>query len=185
MLARRRPPPRRGPFGPLYSDAALQAIREVAAAARKEGIPVALVGGLALRVHGSSRLTDDVDLAAAALPAFAATGIPFPFGGTRFWTRRGVEVNLIVRSDEAAPLYEDAVVRAEKTRWGFPIASPEHLVAMKLEAGRDVDRLDLDFLLGTRGLVDRRRARRIVRRFLGAPALRSLDAVCRGLRRKP
>jgi len=182
---KKNPQPRGGPFGPLYSKETLEIVRRVQRDAAREKIPVALIGGLAMRVLGSPRLTDDIDFAATKLPRFAV-GIPLPFGGTRFWLPGGIELNMVVRTDAAAPLFEDAIEKARRTRWGFRIVSPEHLAVMKLEVSREDDVRDLVFLLSEPGLVDRAKLRRLVARFLGKVALRDLNELARKLpRRRP
>ncbi len=185
MNVRRKPPRRRrtAPFDFVDPDVALAAIQEATKAARRERIPIALIGGLAMSVYGSDRLTKDVDFAATRLPRFASIGSPLPFGGTRVWTPRGLELNFVVRTDEAQALFADAVAKAKRTRWGFALVRPEHLAAMKLEAGRDKDHFDLRFLLlarkGARSLVSRSRTRALVGRFLGATAAKAFDSACR------
>src|SRR5439155_17388344 len=124
-------------------------------AARKERLPIALVGGFAMRYYGSPRLTDDVDVAAPRVPSFAI-GLPFPKGGVRYWTPKGLEVNVIVRDDASAALYADAVKQAKRTRWGFRVVTPEHLAAMKLESSRaEPDVGDLKWLVRKPRLVNR------------------------------
>jgi hypothetical protein len=145
------------------------ALRPVLALAQRHGIPVAIIGGYAMAAHGSPRLTSDVDVAATEpIPGLKPTK-RLTFGG--FVTRvKGVTVDVVVRQDAFADLYEEAILAA---RGG--VALPEHLVAMKLVAGRPRDQDDLIFLLES-GAVNLNKARGVVKRWLGHFGLESLES---------
>lgn len=147
------------------------ALRPILASARKHGIAVAVVGGYAMAYYGSDRLTSDVDVAALhPIPGFPPTR-RLSFGG--FVTKvKGITVDVIVRSDGYAGLYEEAILSARG------IVSPDFLAAMKLAAGRPKDLLDLDWLLQQPKLVNRKKARKIVEKFLGGQfAAEEFDAL--------
>lgn len=155
----------------------IRMIREMAA---DQGFLAALAGGVALQVYGSPRLTKDVDFVLdqplahhGALRKFK----PLGFGGHSYHAPNGTKVDLIVRDDEYADLYGDALKRAKKTPEGTPIIGPEHLAAMKLAAGREKDMLDLKWLIRRPKLVDLKRARSIVYRFMGRFAQDRFDDV--------
>lgn len=145
-----------------------RAAAELAAIATAERVHTALIGGYALQLYGSPRLTGDVDIAAEERLAALPPGKTLSFGGEQTVAPSGVPVGVVVRDDDLAPLYEDAIARATRIRGvPLPVARPEHLAAMKMASGRTLDELDLEFLLAT-GLADRAKTRRLVRKFLGA-----------------
>jgi hypothetical protein len=146
-----------------------EAIAEVTALAEKAGVRIALCGGLAMQSYGSPRLTKDVDIVAEA----TIEGLPvvrrLTFGGIQSTASNGVPVDLIVRADDYAELYEGAL-REAVSRPGVPclVTAPEFLAAMKLAARRPRDLLDLHWLVTSRELdLARVRTRQIVRTFVG------------------
>lgn len=159
----------------LSPDLLVEAVGEVAALARREGVRIALIGGFALQLHGSDRLTGDIDIAADARLRALPRGKALSFGGEATQAPNGVPVDWVLRDDDFAPLYDEAVARAVRVR-GVPalVARPEHLVAMKMVAGRTRDTADLEFLLGA-GVADPSKARTVVKKHLGPYAARELD----------
>lgn len=155
-------------------DAALQ---EVANAAK--GTRVMLVGGIALHQYGSDRLTSDIDIVAEqALQAFPAER-PLSFGGYSSHTSQGVPVDVILRDDDYAEVYTEALQYARRDpSIPLPIVSLEYAVVLKMIAHRPKDIADLDtiFRLGT---VDVAKARKLVRRLLGAYSLHDFDSMVR------
>ena len=153
------------------------AAAEVGAVAEREGVRVALIGGLALQRYGSDRLTGDIDFAADAVLAGLPGGPALSFGGVQTRTPSGVPVDLIVREDDYRALYEEAIAQAVRVPGlPVPLATAEHLAAMKMAAARDRDELDLQFLLRARA-VDVARARQIIYRHLGPFAAQEFDRV--------
>lgn len=164
----------------LSPEALDAAMVEAVRLAQGEGVPLAAVGGYAMSFYGSDRMTADLDLAVRhtlGLPREAG----LTFGGIR--THIGsVPVDLIDRADDYAGLYDEAVQYARDIPEGVEgarVASPEHMVAMKLAAGPrdDKDLPDLRHLLTQPGLLDYDKARRIVRRHLGVYGAEALDAI--------
>ncbi|MBI2571376.1 MAG: hypothetical protein HYV63_30585 [Candidatus Schekmanbacteria bacterium] len=153
------------------------AVAEVGAIAAREGVRVALIGGLALQYFGSDRLTGDVDFAAEAMLEGLPRGTPLSFGGVQTTAPSGVPAALIVRDDDYEELYNEAIAGAVHVQeLPVPLVRPEYLAAMKMAAARDRDTLDLEFLLRA-GVVDVSRARQIIYRHLGPYAARELDRI--------
>jgi hypothetical protein len=154
-----------------------EAISEVAELARREQVRIALVGGAAMEIYGSDRMAKDVDFASLAHLSELTIVSPLPFGGYAGLSRSGHPVNVIVRSDEYAPLYEEAIDHAVADNLLVPVVGPEYLAALKMAAGREKDELDLRTLIRL-GVLDLPKTRKIVRQHLGEYAARSLDSFC-------
>jgi len=155
-------------------------IAEVRALAKESGIRVALVGGSAMQLLGSDRLTKDIDvIASKALPSGWAPLDELAFGGLQAVTPTGVPVDWIVRDDDYTDLYGEAidVGASHDASLGILVVKPEYLVAMKMVAGRPKDQEDIFFLL-TGDIVDRKAARWMIRRVLGAYAADEFDRYC-------
>lgn len=150
------------------------ALHEVAAIARAEGVRVALAGGVALQRLGSTRFTADVDFVAEGPLKPLPTLKRLTFGGYVSRTPGGVPVDVIVRSDDYATLYQEALEHARRDGEVY-VVGPEYLAAMKLVARRAKDRADLEFMVLER-VFNLAKARRIIRRHLGAYALEDFDA---------
>lgn len=154
------------------------AIREVEVAAKTYGIRVALVGGLAMQVYGSDRLTLDVDFAADGVYPLEKSR-PLSFGGVQGYATNGVKVDLIVRGDDYADLYQTALEAATfDSDIGSRVVLVEYLAAMKVAAARPKDDADLAYLI-TEGALDTVRTREIIKRFLGVYAAHEFDNTVR------
>lgn len=156
------------------------AVREVFSLARAQGVRVALIGGYALQLYQSPRLTGDVDFITDDLVDGLPLGEPLEFngkpGGYQVVASNRVVVDLIMRTDWAGRLYDDALSRSTRPRGALaPVASLEHLLAMKMEAGRGKDEYDIDYIVSLKDF-DAAKARRIVKKFFGDYAIRELDA---------
>ena len=135
-----------------------------------KNIQAAVAGGYAMQIYGSPRLTGDVDLISAEAPR--DMGVfrlvePLTFGGRRYVSADGVEVDLIKREDYLKGLYQEALEKAVETEDGIPIVTPEYLAIIKLAAARPKDEDDLVWLLQEPDLVDRGKALEIADRLLG------------------
>ena len=162
----------------LSPEQLLAGVAEVIALAREEGVEVVLVGGLAMQLYGSDRLTGDLDFAAGATLDALPPIRELTFGGVQTTTPSGVPVDFIVRNDDYRLLYQEAMnVSPLATAFGVRVVPPNYLVAMKMAAGRDKDTLDLKFLLAQDGLVDEVATRAIVRRHLGPYAAQEFDRI--------
>ncbi len=184
-MSRRKPPPTEpltlGPF-PLHRflspDEIQSGIAEVVDVATREGIDIVLVGGVAMQVYGSNRLTGNIDFAATKVLSLPSLRV-LPFGGIATETPSGIPVHVIVRNDDYRTLFRDVLARSPLLRErGVRVASPEHLVALAMAAYRSIATIDLKSLLAREGVVDITRARTIVRKFLGPYAVLCLDRYC-------
>jgi hypothetical protein len=149
----------------------------VAAIARDEGVRVALLGGYALQLYGSPRLTGDIDVVADDAIDALPEGKALSFGGFQTFAPNGVPVDLVLRDDDYAALYEEALARAaEIPEAPMPVVQPEYLAAMKMVAGRARDAADLEWLVVS-DAADLVETRRIVRRHLGPYAAQEFDRI--------
>jgi hypothetical protein len=155
-----------------------ETLAEVAEIVRSEGVDVAVVGGVAMMVYGSDRLTKDVDVATSdrECPSGFVEVRRLSFGGIVARTPGGRVVDLILRDDEYEDLYNAAVDASRDEGLPLPVVTPEYLLALKMAAARDKDVMDVKYLLGS-GVVDLKVARGIVRDFLGEYAARELDSL--------
>jgi len=156
----------------------------------------ALIGGIALAVHGVERYTKHVDLAVTRAESAAAERHlgdadprPLKIGGVSFRTSAGVRVDLVDRRVEFQDLFEAAIDAAHASGRRVSAGDKEahvvpvpYLVAMKLVADRPQDEADVDALL-RRTEVPYPEVRRVVERFLGRYAARRLDRMARAAQR--
>lgn len=150
-------------------------IREVAEAACAEKVRFAALGGYAMQLYGSDRWTTDLDVVASgpieALPSVR----PLSFGGYTATSSLGFPIDIILKDDDSAPLYDDALQHAVCIE-GVPTVTVPYLMVIKMAAGREKDTLDLHWLLAA---YDEPRtveeARRIVRKHLGWYAVKEFD----------
>jgi len=151
-----------------------EAIGEIAALAHSHDADVALVGGAAMAAYGSDRLTRDVDFASDLI----IPGLPvlrkLPFGGIATKISGDVPVDLIVRDDEYADLYAEALHHTVDVGLPVKVVTAEYLAALKMAAGRSKDEADLETLVAL-GAADLPKTRKIVKTHLGEYAARSLD----------
>jgi hypothetical protein len=142
-------------------------LEEIAQLARAQKVRAALIGGAALQLLGSDRLTKDVDVAADELVEGIEILGPLDFGGIKGTTPSGVPVDCVVRADKYQRLYEAAIERAVHVEGvPLPVVVPEFLIAMKMVAGRLKDEVDLEFLIADSG-ADHDKTRAFLEEFLG------------------
>lgn len=156
----------------------------------------ALIGGVALAVHGIERFTKDVDLAVTTrqsgeVESKLADADPRPLriGGVSIATSTGVRIDLVDHRFKYRALFEEAIAAAAAEgptatvgdRMIEVVPLP-YLAAMKLAAGRPQDEADLDAILRTKEL-DYHRTRRIVEEHLGQFAADYLDRLARSASR--
>ena len=155
------------------SEELARVVERLATEAAEAGIDAAVIGGYAMQFYGSPRLTKDVDFAALEpLPGFG--GRRLKIGGFRRPVEHGIMADWILRKDDVRGLYADAVKKAVETDEGFRVATPEHLLAMKIIAARPKDRIDAMFLLRhnladpdkTVGLLNKFAAKRVLSQVL-------------------
>jgi hypothetical protein len=150
------------PNSMIATDTGLEALDKLAKIAKKKGIDWALVGGIAMHLYGSPRLTKDVDVIASEILDLESDK-NLGFGGKRYSVKLGkieIPVDWIVRNDTARKFYETALREAHKLPNGLPIITPEWMIILKYIAGRFKDQQDAVFLLKQKGLVNRRLLRK-------------------------
>ena len=143
----------------IDEDSASQAVEIIGKLAEEHGIDWALVGGLAMNLYGSDRLTKDIDVIAdkrLPMPENKIVG-RLKQGGERYHTetdKKIVTVDWIIRNDEFKPLFAEALKAAVEIN-DVPVLTPEWLLILKFIAGRFKDQEDAVFLLSRNGLVNR------------------------------
>lgn len=156
-----------------------EAIAEVAELARENGTDIALIGGVAMAVYGSDRLTKDVDFASydEYIPGLSPLK-RLSFGGVAATTSKGHPVDLVVRDDGYRDLYVSAVEHARDEGLAVRVVTPEYLAALKMAAARDKDEIDLKYLVSTApDGIDLVLTRALIRKYLGEYAAREFDQV--------
>jgi len=158
----------------IDEESASQAIEIISKIAAENNIDWALVGGLAMNLYGSDRLTKDVDMISTKrlpMPKEKIVG-QLRQGGERYQTetkKKVVVVDWIVRNDEFKDLFLEALDNAVMID-EIPIITPEWLVILKFIAGRFKDQEDAVFLLSRKGLVNRNLIKQHIVRVVGATA---------------
>lgn len=163
-------------LGPQDIEAALDEIGRLAKGANQS---IALAGGVAMQLYGSDRLTKDVDVIAyEAIPGMKEIGT-LSFGGFKCIDSRGTAIDVIVRGDEYRDLYDDAVLTARPVQgMDILVADVEHIIVMKMQAGRRKDEDDIVSVLRA-GTVDVKKTKELVRRFLGRGLVKDLESFMR------
>lgn len=165
----------------IDTETGLTALEQVAATAEKEQVSWALIGGIAMHIYGSQRMTTDVDVIAEKALSLSAER-PLGFGGERYRSKVGkknVAVDWIVRNDEVQAFYIAALSAATLIE-GVPIVTPEWLVILKYLAGRFKDQEDGVYLLRKKGLVNRGLIKKNIVKTAGGP---TWGAIANNLRR--
>jgi hypothetical protein len=126
-------------------------------ALRAEGIPHAVVGGVAVCLHGYQRTTVDVDvligsgLSERVRGCLEQAGFAWDAEQREFRDRAGVAVQLLVAGERAGKgsevlLPDPGNPRAVETKEGLPVAALAPLIEMKLACGEgDLRRTHKDF----------------------------------------
>ena len=141
----------------ISSETGVKAARKVGKLAAQEEIAWAVAGGLAMHFYGSPRMTKDVDIIASQNLSLTPQH-PLTFGGSSYLLKVGkhnVQIDWIVRSDGYRELYRKALQEAIQLPNGLRIVTPEWLVLLKFNAGRQLDLDDIVFLLKQQNLVNR------------------------------
>lgn len=153
----------------LDDESAMEAIAKVGELAAKENIDWALVGGVAMAMYDSPRLTKDVDIIAVKRLNLKPVGQLLQ-GGECYQiqiSKRKVEVDWIVRQDDAKVFYQRALADAIKLE-DLPIITPEWLVILKYIAGRFKDQEDAVYLLRQPKLVNRKKIKELITEVVGS-----------------
>lgn len=165
----------------VTTEEGLKAAAIISEQAEKEGVECALAGGIAMRIFGYLRATEDVDMIASGALDLPSENT-LPFGGQSYEVQVGerkITVDLIVRNDFFRDFYEAALRGAQTLPNGWRIITPEWMVILKYLAGRSKDILDLLWLLKEPGLVDRKKVSQSLEQVMGKTgaevALRGLE----------
>jgi hypothetical protein len=141
----------------ISSDTGLEAAEKIGQIAAQEEIDWMVAGGLAMYFYGSSRLTKNVDIVASKDLSLTPNH-RLSFGGSSYTLQVGkyaVQVDWIVRNDDYREFYRRALKEAIHLPNGLRVITPEWLVILKYNAGRQKDLDDIVFLLKQEKLVDR------------------------------
>jgi hypothetical protein len=141
----------------ISTDAGVEAAQKMGELAAQEEIEWALAGGLAMYLYGSQRLTKDVDIIASQNLSLTPK-YRLSFGGSNYTLQVGkyaIPIDWIVRNDGYEMFYRSALKEAVKLPNGLRLVTPEWLVMLKFNAGRQKDLDDIVFLLRQEKLVDR------------------------------
>ena len=141
----------------ISSDTGMEAAQQMGQLATQEEIEWAVAGGLAMYIYGSPRMTKDVDIIASNHLSLTPQH-PLTFGGSSYTLQVGkyaVQVDWIVRNDGYRKYYRAALNDAVKMPNGLCVITPEWMVILKINAGRQKDLDDAVFLLQQSQLVDR------------------------------
>jgi hypothetical protein len=158
-------------IGLLDEESAIEAIETVAEIAQENNVNWVLVGGLAMALYGSDRMTKDIDIIAAKLLPLEKVG-ELRQGGERYLiktAKKEVAVDWIIRKDEFKKLFSEALKDAVKIK-DVPVLTPEWLVILKFIAGRFKDQEDAVFLLSRKNLVNRNLIKEHIIKTAGAIA---------------
>ncbi len=148
----------------IATDTGIEAAQKFGQLAAQEEIEWALAGGLAMHLYGSTRLTKDVDIIASRDLSLTPEH-KLGFGGGSYTLQVGkysVQIDRIVRSDGYQKYYRAALKDAIQLSNGLRLVTPEWLVILKFNAGRQKDLDDIVFLLRQPKLVDRPTVKRKV-----------------------
>ena len=141
----------------ISSDTGLEAAEKVGQLAAQEEIEWAVAGGMAMYFYGSPRLTKDVDIIASKNLSLTPQH-RLSFGGCSYNMQVGkytVQIDWIVRNDGYQKYYRAALKEAVNLPNGLRVVTPEWLVILKFNAGRQKDLDDIVFLLKQPKMVDR------------------------------
>ena len=141
----------------IATDTGVEAAQQAGQLAAQEEIEWAIAGGLAMHLYGSPRLTKDVDIIASKNLSLTPKH-RLSFGGSSYTQQIGkyaVPIAWIVRNDGYQKYYRAALKDAIALPNGLRLVTPEWLVILKINAGRQKDLDDIVFLLKRQKLVDR------------------------------
>ena len=141
----------------ISTDTGVEAAHQIGQLATQEEIEWALAGGLAMHLYGSPRNTKDVDIIASKQLSLTPEH-RLTFGGSSYTLQVGkyaVQIDWIVRNDGYEIFYRAALKEAILFPNGLRIVTPEWLVVLKFNAGRQKDLDDIVFLLKQEKIVDR------------------------------
>ena len=155
-----------------------RAASQAARIAKRFGIRAAVAGGYGASLQGAPSLTGDVDFVAEAVPEGFPPGKPLSFGGVRFKpVGTDVPVDWIVRADQLAGLYEEALEHAQHVEGASYLVVPlPYIAAMKFFTRRERDEVAIAEMI-TEGILDVSQTKKIVKKYGGWFARDEFDAL--------
>ena len=153
-----------GCYDPTVALDLFASLLEVTATLERSGVEYALVGGLAVAVHGAPRATADIDLlvrpddadnaiAAAKAAGFDFEALPQQFSDgmrlrrvTRVSGGESLTLDFILADDALASAFESRERYAAGDGEEIWVISRDALIAMKIAAGRAKDLADVERL---------------------------------------
>lgn len=142
--------------------AAMQVATRLSKELTSKSIRHAVIGGIAVVVHGYRRITDDADL--LVLDENAFEGNPLSVVPGVSFCRNGVNVEAL-NPDEHEDFLRDAVDSADLVN-GIPVIGIDALVYLKLKAGRTKDHADVVELIRRSKALDSPEKRKAVQKYL-------------------
>ncbi|MCI0398578.1 MAG: nucleotidyltransferase family protein [Chloroflexi bacterium] len=137
-----------------------------------QGVPWAIIGGVATRAYMPERMTRDLDILVSeadrdeVINRLQAAGFtrqtPLAVPGYLFLSPDGVEVDVLFGSD---PWLEEALNRPGSDPAGYPVLDLPYLVLMKLNATRAQDWADVSRMVGLASDQELDRVRQVVARY--------------------
>jgi len=166
-------PKEKRPLTPEEIDEGISAFLQTAS--NNRDLRFALVGGVALQAFGYNKGTTDVDFIITDLPVNSyplKVGVPLSFGGSSYFLNKDIMVDLIVRRDGYAALYQEALDLAVDQA-GLPVVTLEYLTAIKFLASRDKDLKAVKWILSEPGRVNSVWIGMLLQRHLGQYTMES------------
>lgn len=164
-------------LGPEQISAALD---EVSHLARDGGASIALIGGVALQLYGSDRLTRDIDFVGDMEFPGLADEKPLSIGGFQGKTSTGTPVDILIGGDYRSLRESTLNMSKYEPELGVRVADAEHIMVLKLVAGRGKDEEDIKTILRlnleTEGVLDLGEVRSIIKLHLGLFAVGDFNA---------
>jgi hypothetical protein len=159
----------------LAPEALDRAANEMARLAREQGVRAAVVGGLAMQLYGSDRLTMDVDFIADRKLNGPTVKDQVAFGGDKLVSSEGVPVDWVIVGNGYSALFGEAIRNAKPVRGQeYRVVPLPYLAALKMVARAPRHMADLFEVLSS-GKLNVKQTRQIVRRTMGCYAADRFD----------
>lgn len=152
------------------------ALTEVAKIASDSGSEIALIGGVALQLYGSDRLTKDVDFVADCYFDGLTDVTEINIGGFQGKTQSGIPVDVLIGGEYAKLRIASLSHAVNEPDLGVSVVALSYIMALKFVAGRAKDEEDIRTMLRL-GAVDVLETLKVIRRYVGAYAEKSFQSV--------